>query len=174
MYSCTISVRTEPLQSIHCSQLKWCYNFPFLSPNSIPSSKDVTGPISQTKKCLLRTALLKFPGQDLSTNLPATLAQINTKDWTRRLISIVNQSPYPPLPQLCFQGSSAHQTGRTAESSNILSCCRRICQSNIYTDFPCGTIRSSFSLLLICLYLGPFAASWICKAIQWLWNKQLC
>lgn len=139
-YSCRISVRTEPLQTIHCSQLKWCYNFLFLSPNSLPSSKDATAPTSQTKKCLLRTTLLKFPGQDLSTNLPATLAQINTNDWTRRLINIVNQYPHPPLPRLCFQGSSAHQIGRTAESSNTLSCCRRICQrlwSATYTQtFP--------------------------------------
>lgn len=48
----------------------------------------------QTKKCLLTTALLKFPGQDLSTNLPPTWAQITTKDWTRWSINI-HTHPYP-------------------------------------------------------------------------------
>lgn len=94
-HSCrSISGHANRAKLICCSQLKWCYNFPFLSLDFLPSSKDVPALISQNKKCLLTTALLKFPGQDLGTKWAPTLAQIDTKDWTTRSNNIFTH-PYP-------------------------------------------------------------------------------
>lgn len=73
-----LCMQAEPLQLIHCSQLKSCYSFLLLFSYLLLSSKRCSFPHIKKKKAC-SNALLKFPGHQLNKNLPPSLVEMNTK-----------------------------------------------------------------------------------------------